>query len=97
MNFGTAQTELQDNQGLEIERIYVLESFQGTKIGKALFEKTLHIAKEKNLNFIWLGVWENNLKAIQFYTKNGFVAFDTHQFVVGNDVQTDIMMKLFLK
>jgi ribosomal protein S18 acetylase RimI-like enzyme len=97
LNFGNAQTELQDNQAVEIERIYVLQSFQGTKIGKALFEKTLNIAKEKNLNYIWLGVWEKNLKAIQFYTKNGFVAFDKHQFVLGNDVQTDIMMKLLLK
>jgi len=96
LNFGNAQTELQDDQAVEIERIYVLQSFQGTKIGKALFEKTLNIANEKNLNYIWLGVWEKNLKAIQFYTKNGFVAFDKHQFVLGNDVQTDIMMKLVL-
>lgn len=96
LNFGNAQTELQDNQAVEIARIYVLQIFQGQKIGKALFEKTINIAKEKNLNYIWLGVWEKNLKAIQFYTKNGFVAFDTHQFVVGNDIQTDIMMKLLL-
>jgi len=97
LNFGNAQTELQDDQAVEIERIYVLQTFQGTKIRKALFEKTLNIAKEKNLNYVWLGVWEKNLKAIQFYTKNGFVTFDTHKFVLGNDVQTDIMMKLKLK
>lgn len=96
LNFGKAQTELQDNQSLEIERIYVLHAFQGKKIGQAFFEKTLKIAKEKNLKYIWLGVWEKNLKAIQFYTKNGFIIFDKHVFVLGNDIQTDIMMKLLL-
>ena len=29
LNFGRSQTELQDNQAMEIERIYVLEAFQG--------------------------------------------------------------------
>ena len=96
LNFGNAQTDLQDKQALEIERIYVLEPFQGKKVGQSMFEKILSIANKKNLNYIWLGVWEENLKAIQFYFKNGFVAFDTHQFVVGKDVQTDIMMKLVL-
>lgn len=96
LNFGEAQTELQDNQSLEIERIYVLHAFQGKKVGQAFFEKTLKIAKEKNLKYIWLGVWEKNLKAIQFYTKNGFIIFDKHVFVLGNDIQTDIMMKLLL-
>lgn len=94
LNFGNAQTELQDNQALEIERIYVLHAFQGQKVGQAMFEKSLKMAKEKNLKYIWLGVWEHNLKAIQFYTKLGFVAFNKHQFKLGNDVQTDIMMKL---
>jgi len=29
-----------------------------------------------------------------FTKKNGFVAFDTHTFVLGSDAQTDILMKL---
>ena len=96
LNFGNAQTELQDTTSLEIERIYVIKEFQGKKVGQALFKKTLNIAQEKNLNYVWLGVWEKNLKAIDFYTKNGFIVFDKHIFVLGSDVQTDIMMKLLL-
>jgi ribosomal protein S18 acetylase RimI-like enzyme len=96
INFGNAQTELQDPQALELERIYVLKEFQGQKIGQLLFEKTLEIAKQAKLNYVWLGVWEENLRAIKFYEKNGLKAFSKHIFMLGNDPQTDIMMKIEL-
>jgi diamine N-acetyltransferase len=96
LNFGLAQTELQANNTLEIERIYVLNAFQGKKIGQMLYEKAMQIAKKANAEYIWLGVWEQNPKAIQFYKKNGFVEFDKHIFRLGDDLQTDIMMKLKL-
>lgn len=96
VNFGQAQTELQDNQSLEIERIYVLREYHGQNIGQLLFEKAIAIAKNKRCEYVWLGVWEENHRALQFYTKNGFVAFDQHVFVFGNEEQTDIMMKLLL-
>jgi ribosomal protein S18 acetylase RimI-like enzyme len=97
LNFGASQTELKDNDALEIERIYVLKSFQGKRVGQLLFDKAIQIAKEQNAEFVWLGVWEENKKAIQFYTRNGFVEFDQHVFVLGNEAQTDIMMKLQLR
>lgn len=96
INFGDAQTELQDPQALELERIYVLKEFQGRKIGQQLFEKTLEIAKQAKVNYVWLGVWEENANAIKFYEKNGLKAFSKHIFMLGNDAQTDIMMKLDL-
>jgi ribosomal protein S18 acetylase RimI-like enzyme len=96
LNFGASQTELKDNDALEIERIYVLKSFQGKRVGQLLFDKAIQIAKEQNAEFVWLGVWEENKKAIQFYTRNGFVEFDQHVFVLGDEAQTDIMMKLEL-
>jgi len=93
INSEQAQTELQHEHALEIERIYVLQEFHGKKVGQLLYEKALDIAKLKNVGFIWLGVWEENLRAISFYQKNGFVAFDKHIFKLGDDEQTDIMMK----
>lgn len=96
LNFGTAQTELNDDNALEIERIYVLQEFHGKNVGQLLYEKALQIAKEKNADYVWLGVWEENARAIRFYKKNGFVEFDKHVFMLGNDKQTDIMMKLLL-
>jgi ribosomal protein S18 acetylase RimI-like enzyme len=97
INFGIAQTELQDSKAMEVERIYVLSEFQSKKVGQLLFEKALAIAKNKKVDFVWLGVWEENHRAIRFYTKNGFVAFDSHIFLMGNDKQTDILMKLQLQ
>ncbi|MBN8693643.1 MAG: GNAT family N-acetyltransferase [Bacteroidetes bacterium] len=96
INFGSSQTELKDTNALEIERIYVLKEFHGKKIGQLLYQKALDIAHQKKMKYVWLGVWEKNLRAISFYKKNGFFEFDKHIFVLGNDKQTDIMMKLEL-
>lgn len=97
LNMGVSQTELQDKNAIEIERIYVLKDFHGKKVGQLLFDKAIKIAKEQQVAYVWLGVWEENKRALQFYTKNGFVEFDQHIFVLGNEAQTDIMMKLALK
>ncbi|MBB6609980.1 GNAT family N-acetyltransferase [Pontibacter sp. Tf4] len=96
LNFGQSQTELKDNKALEIERIYVLKEFHGKKVGQLLYEKALEIARQKQVDYVWLGVWEENPRAINFYKKNGFVEFDKHIFKLGDDEQTDIMMKLNL-
>lgn len=96
LNFGQSQTELKDDRSLEIERIYVLKEFHGKKVGQILYDKAIEIAKQQNVDFVWLGVWEKNLRAIHFYKKNGFVEFDKHLFKLGDDEQTDIMMQLKL-
>ncbi|WP_313504702.1 GNAT family N-acetyltransferase [Kaistella carnis] len=96
LNFGQSQTELQDEKALEIERIYVLKDFHGKNVGQLLYDKAIEVAKEKKSDYVWLGVWEENPRAINFYKKNGFVEFDKHIFKLGNDEQTDIMMKLKL-
>ena len=97
LNMGVSQTELKDNDALEIERIYVLKDFHGKKVGQLLFDKTIEIAKAQQVAYVWLGVWEENKRALQFYTKNGFIEFDHHFLRLGDEAQTDIMMKLELK
>ena len=97
LNFGESQTELKDNKALEIERIYVSKEFHGKNVGQLLYDKAIEVAKQKNADYVWLGVWEENQRAISFYKKNGFVEFDKHIFKLGNDEQIDIMMKLNLK
>ena len=96
VNFASAQTELHDSTSLEIERIYVTQDFIGKKVGQVLFNKALEIALSQQLRYIWLGVWEHNLRAIRFYEKQNFVKFDTHIFTLGTDLQTDYLMKLQL-
>jgi ribosomal protein S18 acetylase RimI-like enzyme len=94
INRGPAQTTAQDDSFLEIERIYVLKEYHGKQAGQVLFETALNRARELQSKYIWLGVWEKNPRAIAFYRKNGFLEFDKHVFILGDDRQTDIMMKL---
>lgn len=97
INFGETQTEIKSENSLEIERIYVLKEYHGKKVGQMLYEKAMQLSRQKGVDYVWLGVWEKNPRAISFYEKNGFVAFDKHIFCLGDDEQTDIMMKLQLK
>ncbi|RXM38978.1 GNAT family N-acetyltransferase [Chryseobacterium sp. CH21] len=96
VNAGNAQTELQDEAGLEIERIYVKKSHHGKKVGQLLYDQALETARQFCKSYLWLGVWEENLRALQFYRKNGFVEFDKHIFRLGEEEQTDLMMKKML-
>ena len=97
VNVDKAQTELQDKTALEIERIYVRSTHHGKNVGHLLYEKALEIALRQKKAYIWLGVWEENPRAIRFYEKNGFIAFDKHIFRMGEDEQTDILMKKVLE
>ena len=96
LNEALSQTDINDSDSLEIERIYVSSEFQGVGIGRYLMEQAIAIAKERNKKYVWLGVWEKNEKAIRFYKKNGFYEIGTHKFVMGKDVQTDYIMQKFL-
>lgn len=94
INYSGAQTELNDQKSLEVERIYIGKEYYGKGVGQLLLDFALQIAKQQQMDYVWLGVWEENLRAINFYKKNGFIEFDKHIFRLGNDEQTDIMMKL---
>jgi ribosomal protein S18 acetylase RimI-like enzyme len=96
LNLKDAQTVNEDENALEIERIYLFKAFHGSSLGQQVFNFALQRARVINAPFIWLGVWEENPRAIAFYTKNGFVKFGQHAFILGQDEQTDILMKLKL-
>lgn len=93
LNTGQAQTDLKDQNTLEIERIYVLQQYQGLQAGRLLLDKAIAVAREKKAAFIWLGVWTKNEKAQGFYHKQGFTPFGQHIFRLGADEQMDILMK----
>lgn len=92
INFGEAQKENIDD-ALEIERIYVLKAFHGKNVAQTLYQKAIGIAYGIQAKCVWLGVWEENHRALRFYEKNGFTAFGKHSFWLGNDEQTDLLMK----
>jgi ribosomal protein S18 acetylase RimI-like enzyme len=81
------------SNAMEIARIYAATNAIGKGIGKVLMQKCIEIAKARNRELVWLGVWEKNQRAIDFYVKWGFEKFADHDFVLGNDIQKDWLMK----
>jgi len=96
VNVGNAQTELQEVDGFEVERIYVLKEFYGTGVGKALMEHAIKLGREKQKSYLWLGVHEENYRALRFYEKFGLWEFDDHIFMMGKQPQRDVLMKMEL-
>lgn len=94
LNVESAQSDVRDPKALEIERIYVLNEHQGKKIGSRVLKRIAEKAKEMHKQYIWLGVWEHNPKAIRFYQNHGFVKFGEHPYLIGTDEQTDWLLRL---
>ena len=85
--------KLKNVKTMEIARIYAMPNMIGKGVGNLLMKTSISIAKEKGKEVIWLGVWEKNIRAIDFYKKWGFEKFDVSDFLLGDDVQCDLLMK----
>jgi ribosomal protein S18 acetylase RimI-like enzyme len=93
LNTGNAQTDLKDENGLEIERIYLLSSMQGKGCGRIMFAKAIEMTKKLKKDFLWLGVWDQNENAIAFYESQGMQIFSSHVFDFGGEPQNDFLMR----
>jgi ribosomal protein S18 acetylase RimI-like enzyme len=96
LNENDAQTDLKDEDSLELERIYVVKEFQGKGIGRRMLDHVKIVASRTRKTFLWLGVWEHNKAAIKFYENNGFSKFGRHPYYVGKDKQMDWLMRFDL-
>ena len=85
--------ELNGAAAIEVARIYAVAAAIGKGVGKLLMQRCIDIARQNGKDIIWLGVWEQNQRAIEFYSKWGFEKFGTHVFLLGNDPQMDWLMK----
>jgi diamine N-acetyltransferase len=84
---------LENSAAIEIVRIYSIASMIGKGVGRVLMQTCIDIARKRGKAIVWLGVWEKNQRAIDFYNSWGFEKFGEHDFVLGNDVQRDWLMK----
>jgi len=96
INLEKSDTTEQGKLKLEIERLYVLQRFQKAGYGRMLMEHALKVANQNEITYVWLGVWEENKRAIQFYERLGFEKTGHHYFQLGDDRQKDFMMTLDL-
>jgi len=94
---GKVPEELQDMPALEIARLYAITSMIGKGVGQRLMQASIDMAIEKSKEVVWLGVWEKNQRAIDFYHKWGFEKFGEQDFWLGDDLQCDWIMKKMLR
>jgi len=76
----------------ELQRLYVLPEYHGTKASKLLVTEALKECSEKGLDAIWLSVYSENGRAKNFYSKYGFQETGTTHFQMGNEKHLDIVM-----
>ena len=90
---GKQPNGIQGGKVLEIQRIYVRQEYRGKGVGKILMKRALEVAEHSQAEYLWLGVWELNPKAIAFYEKWGFEPVGSQEFKLGDEIQKDIVMK----
>lgn len=91
LNLGDAQTEYIGDNLLEVERIYVRTAFLRNGYGTKLIQTAEEIARELGVKGMWLGVWEHNQRALNFYSKMGFRHISQHSFFMADDEQIDLI------
>ena len=96
INLNSRDGSVQGSQTIEIERIYAAKEYIGQGVGRSLMQASIQEAKKRGCDSLWLGVWEKNPRAIDFYRKWGFKEVGTHIFMLGTDPQRDFIMELDL-
>jgi ribosomal protein S18 acetylase RimI-like enzyme len=85
--------ELLDANAIELQRIYVLNEYQGKGYGKMLIEHAEQYARNHGFEWIWLCVWYENHGAIRFYERSGWEKFGDKQFKFGDHVYLDPVLR----
>ncbi|MEM6449955.1 MAG: GNAT family N-acetyltransferase [Cyanobacteria bacterium P01_D01_bin.105] len=76
----------------ELYRLYLSKEWHGRGVAQTIMSEILSTVTQAGVDCVWLGVWEQNPKAIAFYRKCGFTAVGEHVFQFGNDPQRDLIM-----
>ncbi len=78
-----------DRKAVELSRLYLLASAQGTGVGAALIAAAIGEVAALGGKTVWLGAYDRNVKALAFYARRGFVQVGTHEFEFGGQVYAD--------
>jgi len=91
LQLGETPPCVSDRHAIELVRFYVDPALHGRGVAHQLMRESLAAASARALS-VWLGVWDQNARAIAFYGKCGFRDVGSHDFMLGTDRQTDRIM-----
>jgi ribosomal protein S18 acetylase RimI-like enzyme len=89
---GKAPSCVASADALQVARLYARRSALGTGVGGALMQRALADAAARGKDAVWLGVWDRNHRAIRFYESWDFHQSGTQPFLLGADLQTDLVL-----
>ena len=81
---------------VELRQIYILKDFHGTGIGRVLMDWALGEARRRGAGEIYLTVYTDNHRARSVYERYGFEVIGPYAFMVGEQADEDIIMRLTL-
>ena len=90
---GKTPAGVADPKAIELVRLYVSSTFQGSGVGGKLMDACLTEARQSGYQTIWLGVWQQNTRAQSFYYRWNFSIVGEHVFQLGDDPQMDWLME----
>ena len=77
---------------VELARIYLRNEAIGKGYGASLMRAVQSEARRLRADAIWLGVYDRNTRAREFYRKWGFVDVGLQEFVLGENTYADPIM-----
>ena len=94
---GTTEPCLTFSKPIELRRLYVSDEHHGKGLAQRIVAHAEDLAREEGFDSVWLGVWEDNTRGLEFYRKMGFVEKGEHTFLVGESVRRDWVMEKSLE
>lgn len=82
---------------MELEKIYVRQEAYGSGVAGVLMQKAIDESKAAKCQNLFLGVWNENVRALAFYKKWGFEIFSTRTFQLGDTLCNDYLLCLKLE
>jgi len=70
------------NNVTKLDRIYLMKEFYGLKLGEALLQFDIALARANNQSGLWLYTWTENKRAVSFYERSGFKIIGSYDFPI---------------
>ena len=78
--FNAPHSNIKEGNVTKLERIYLLKEFYSLKLGAELLKFNIELSRQNKQAGMWLFVWKENPRALNFYKKAGFEVIGSYDF-----------------